>query len=130
MHEATIAESILKIASKKFKDTPYALRVLKIHVIAGEFRNVDRDSLEFAFDSLKSCFDGTDTCTLELEIIQARALCRAEQHPYHPEYERAYRCHLCGSGIGKLLCGEELDVVNMNLEAVAKEQGEHARVCG
>lgn len=118
MHEATIAESILKLISSKLKETPNATRVTRVHVIAGEFRNVDRESLEFAFDNLKNQFDGTDKCQLQLEMTAARALCKDQNHSYHPQADNAYRCSVCGNGIGKLVAGDELDIVNINLEAM------------
>jgi len=129
MHEATIAKSILEIVSKQIAKTPGALRALQVHVVAGQFRNVDRESLEFAFDSLKMLYQRTSGCELHLEMPSAIALCRDSQHAYHPCYQQAYCCPLCGSGIGKLVSGEELDVVNVSLETVLhEEQKDHARV--
>lgn len=121
MHEATIAESILKYISTKFKETPNATRVTKVHVIAGEFRNVDKESLAFAFDNLKEQYEGTAQCQLELEMTTAKALCKGLKHIYHPQAERAYRCNVCGNGIGRLVSGEELDIVNINLEALKSD---------
>lgn len=129
MHEATIAKSILEIVSRQIAQTPGALRAVQVHVVAGQFRNVDRESLEFAFDSLKMLDQGTSGCILQLEMRSATALCRDSQHSYQPCYQQAYRCPFCGSGIGKLISGEELDVVNVRLETILpEEQKDHARV--
>lgn len=121
MHEATIAQSILNIVSTKLKQTSNAAQALNVHVIIGEFRNVDPVSLQFAFDNLRSFYEGCAACTLQAEIIQAKALCRKELHLYHPQFEQGFCCTTCGAGIGELICGEELDVVAIKLEAAANQ---------
>ena len=137
MHEATVAQSILEIVSAKCRQTPNATRALRVHVIIGEFRNIDQESLQFAFESLRGLYDACSACQLEVDIVKAQAFCREEQHRYYPDFSRAYRCDVCESGIGSLLCGEELDVVNITLEGVLdkkekqrdqKENEDHARV--
>lgn len=124
MHEATMAQSILKIVSEKLGRTRNVASATRVQVKAGEFRNVDEESLQFAFDNLKGEYAGAENCALEMEIVSARALCNDGQHEYHPEYDHAYRCKICGSGIGKLLCGEELDVVSISLEIVEQKETE------
>ncbi len=127
MHEATIAQSILSIASSKLKKTPNADTVMKIQIIVGEFRNVDIESLEFAFDHLKDFHDGCSGCKLEAETIQAKAVCRSGTHTYRPSADNTFKCEICDAGIGKLLSGEELDVIGITLLSRQKEQPEHAR---
>lgn len=128
MHEATIAQSILNIASSKLKGTPNAESVVEIHIIVGEFRNVDIESLEFAFDQLKSLNPGCGACRLKADVVSSRAVCLKGDHVYHPEFERVFRCEICGDGIGKLLSGEELDVVGVTLLSNLREnQQENAR---
>jgi len=115
MHEASIADSILRLAANKMKATPNTASVKSVSVIVGEFRNVETDSLQFAFNSMKSMYDGLSNCQLELESIRPRALCSKNKHSYHPSYENRYCCEKCGSGIGKIVCGEELEVVKICL---------------
>ncbi len=106
-----------------------AVRALRVHVIVGEFRNVDSEALTFAFDSLKGLYNETTSCALELETISARALCHDHGHAYHPTLERAFSCEKCGSGIGELACGKELDIINISLEGIVdKERSNYARV--
>lgn len=129
MHEATIAQSILNIISKKLQDTPNTALVSSVHIIIGEFRNVDDESLRFAFDNLKGLYDGCSSCVLETEIIGATANCRGSNHLYHPNPANAFRCTECGDGIGSLVCGEELDVIQIALQSIANEEKDlYARV--
>lgn len=126
MHEATIAQSILSIACEKLEQTPKADAVLNIHVIIGEFRNVDIDSLQFVFDNLKDLYKGCGACKLEAELISAKALCQVNSHRYKPDFKNQFCCTECGAGIGNLTCGEELDVVNITLQAAKEEASEYA----
>ena len=126
MHEATIARSILNIVEKRIESLgPYA-RALRVEILCGEFRNVDPESLGFAFDSMKECSDSTADCRLDINLIKATARC-TNQHIYQPIGELAYRCPHCDGGIEKMLQGEELDVVNVVVE-VEKGEQQHARV--
>lgn len=115
MHEASIADSILRLAANKMKSTPNTAAVKSVSVIVGEFRNVETESLQFAFDSLKSMYEGLSHCELELESVKPRALCSKNKHHYSPCFQNKYCCDKCGSGIGKIVCGEELEVVKICL---------------
>ncbi len=126
MHEATIAKSILNIASAKLRRNQNAESVIKVQIIVGEFRNVDIESLQFAFDQLKELQDGCNSCKLEAETIQARAICVSGHHTYRPVLDNAFKCEVCGGGIESLLCGEELDVVGVTLLSKTEEELEHA----
>ena len=113
MHEATIAQSILEIAASKREKLPSGACAIKISVRIGEMRNVENDSLDFAFENLKSLYKGFEDCHLEMNLIKARACCRQANHQYNPRFENAFCCEQCGSGIGKLVAGEELDLVDV-----------------
>ena len=76
MHEATIAQSILDIVAAKLQKNCDANCVKTVAVRIGEFRNVDCDSLSFAFDSLKGLYCGLSDCELSLESIKTLAWCR------------------------------------------------------
>lgn len=129
MHEASIAQSILNILGVKFKQTPNISSALCVKVIIGEFRNVDSESLSFAFDNLKGLYDGCSGCILEVELIRARAYCSGIRHVYYPTFGNSFRCTECGAGIGQLLSGRELDIVSTTFEAaINKELGDCARI--
>ena len=123
MHEASIAQSILQIVTEKFEATPHSSAALSVHIIVGQFRNVDIASLQFAFDSLRGLYRGCQNCQLEAELIEAKAICLEQKHRYAPDFNHGFACTICRGPIGKLVCGEELDVVNITLEAntISKE---------
>ena len=127
MHEASIAESILKIARKRLTETRNAESVVSVRVLVGEFRNVEADSLSFAFDNLKGLYTGCSNCKLEMELVPLLAYCQSENHKYSPRFEDAYRCKICGSGIGKLIAGDELDIVGVTLQAMSMAQDKTVR---
>ncbi|PWT98645.1 MAG: hypothetical protein C5B53_06465 [Candidatus Melainabacteria bacterium] len=117
MHEATIAQSILDLAASKLEQIGGYNIALKICVKIGQFRNVDNHSLDFAFESLKSMYAGFESCRLEAQSVKAEAWCREGNHRYNPCFENAFCCERCGSGIGKIICGEELEFVDLITEA-------------
>jgi hydrogenase nickel insertion protein HypA len=117
MHETTIANSILEIVSAKCRTTPHSAAAVKVDVLVGEFRNVDPDSLRFAFENMRQFYPLCSSCQLHIEIAHAMAVCKTQDHRFSPQISTGFRCTHCGGPIGKLLCGEELDVVGITLEA-------------
>lgn len=129
MHEATIAQSILNIVTDRLKSVGVDACALSVEIVLGEFRNVDPESLSFAFDSMKDFCPATSNCRLDINVVNASALCSENAHNYRPVAELAYRCPACDGGIAKMVHGEELDVVNLIIE-VADEEKKHARIAG
>lgn len=115
MHEATIAVSILDHLVSRIDRSIQPVVAEAVYVSLGEFRNVDPESLKFAFDSLKREFPSCESCYLELKTIKATAVCRVNEHTYHASPMNAFRCEQCGSGIGRLVSGEELDITAITL---------------
>lgn len=92
-----------------------AIKSIKVRI--GAFRNVDPESLLFAFQSLKGESDLTRDCDLLIEPVSAVARCSISGHEYHPLAEEYYCCTICGGGIGELICGKELDIVEVKINA-------------
>lgn len=113
MHEATIAQAILERISNQLTCLQQASNACSVNVRVGEFRNVDPDSLSFAFNSLKHNYQACQTCALHLELIEARALCKDARHEYRASADNAYRCPECNSAIGAMVSGEELDITKI-----------------
>lgn len=130
MHESAIAKSILEIVAQRLQSLEAEANAHSVSVIFGEFRNVEPESVAFAFDNMKQFYPGTLNCRLSIDIIAAVAKCKDNNHKYHPLAVSAYRCPECGSGIGDLVQGEELDVVNVvvELEKPEAEKEEYARI--
>ena len=125
MHEAAIAQAILRKACQSFEQ--HQLRsghssssngelVSRIVVSVGEFRNVDPESLEFAFSALKKEYRSIEACQLDLVRVEALAVCSLEEHRYHPVPEHFFACTECGGSIKKLLKGDELDIISIEIE--------------
>lgn len=124
MHEATVALAILKRATETVEkrmnrdahgeeDT---IHVSKIVLQIGEFRNIDSESLEFSFSALRKDFPMMETTELEIKEIKAIALCSNQNHEFHAQPVNYFSCTTCGGGIGKLLTGKELDIINIEME--------------
>lgn len=109
MHEATIAQLILlrSIEIASIKNEP----IVSIRIRVGRFRNVDPESLLFAFQSLKREYDPTTNAELSIESVSALARCSIGGHQYHPSADDYYCCTICGGGIGELLNGKELEII-------------------
>ncbi|HEY9715693.1 MAG TPA: hydrogenase maturation nickel metallochaperone HypA [Chroococcales cyanobacterium] len=123
MHEAVIASSILNIAVANLKQiAPENGRVTAIDLSVGEFRNVEIESLRFAFDNLKLDHPGCESAVLVVNPVTAIGKCSGAGHVYVPRFDSAFRCPECGSGVGTLLAGEELDITNMELQATNREE--------
>lgn len=137
MHEATVASAILKralaTAETRAQKEKNAVRqsavdeqqlgdsfdffdVIEIVVNVGEFRNVDSESLEFAFSALRKDYSATKNTRLKVRNIPAIAACSVSNHEFHPESSNYFSCTICGGGIGELLSGNELDIVNISME--------------
>lgn len=129
MHESAIAKSILEIIHQRLSSLDGSANAQRVMVIFGEFRNADPESVQFAFDNMKGFFAGCSDCELLIQTIPAKAYCNDSKHVYHPMADVSYRCPDCGSGIGTLVQGEEMDVVNVvvEIDSMNKEK-ENARV--
>lgn len=119
MHEAKIASLILEKARTKVSLYPDASKVRVIELAIGKFRNVDIESLLFAFDSLKTDYSELSQSKLEIDEIEIKAQCQKNGHDYTVELFKNVSCPQCGSGIGALLSGQELEIRKIQLEAQA-----------
>ncbi len=122
MHELSIAESVVRIASAHAGGR----RVTKVELKVGHLRQVVPSALEFSFELVA---DGTpvEGAELEIEIVPAAGRCRkcgreSEQDgfPLH--------CGACGSLDIEVTGGEELLVDSLELEdeALATSGGTRA----
>jgi hydrogenase nickel incorporation protein HypA/HybF len=110
MHELSIADAIVTIASRHAKGRP----VSRVDVKVGYLRQVVPDSLQFAFELITQ---GTelDGAELVLEEVPARVRCRTcgtgtelTEFPAH--------CGACGGFDVEVTAGEELLVDSIEVE--------------
>ncbi|MBX9670440.1 MAG: hydrogenase maturation nickel metallochaperone HypA [Candidatus Obscuribacterales bacterium] len=139
MHEAAVAHAILRRAlqtvyppssatddlvrcASRIDENEGALEkepdinVIRILIDVGEFRNIDPESLEFAFTSLRKEFASTRNAKLEIRPVKALAICTIHEHEYRPTADQYFSCTSCGGGIKKLILGEELNIVSIEIE--------------
>lgn len=112
MHELSIAESVVRIASRQADGR----RVTKVHMKVGYLRQVVPSALAFSFGLVA---EGTpvEGAELEMEEIPVTGECRncgAESRlAGFP-----LLCAVCGSANLRILSGEELLVESLELEEV------------
>lgn len=114
MHELSIAESVVRIASKHADGR----RVAAVHIRVGHLRQVVPSALEFAFELL---IGGTplEGAKLEIEAVPAAGTCRkcgaaGEVGPF------PLSCPRCGGLDLDLTAGEELLVEELELEELVE----------
>lgn len=110
MHEMSIATAILRKVRERLRQLDPSVEVSEVHITVGTFRNVDPESLQFAFDFLKSGYVDCAKSRLVLEVVDARAICREKGHEFRFGPQSSYRCPVCGSQAGELVAGEELEI--------------------
>jgi hydrogenase nickel incorporation protein HypA/HybF len=112
LHELSIAESVVQIASRHANGR----RVTKVWLKVGHLRQVVPSALTFGFELVA---EGTpvEGAELELENVPATGLCsdcgvesRLQSFPL--------QCGVCGGFDLELLSGEELFVESLELEEV------------
>lgn len=119
MHEAALAQIIAQKACDRVSAIQDAEAVGAVYLRVGEFRNVDPQSLEFAFDNIKVLYDRCQTAELKIETVKPRAICQFS-HVYSACPALQYRCPYCSGAVKKFLNGEELEIVG--IEFVMKSE--------
>ena len=110
MHELSIAENIVEIINENASGHA-AVQSVKVRI--GKLANVVLDSLEFCFTAITKGTRFEDT-KLEIENINILAHCRC--CGVDSEIEGfLFQCKSCGSTDVKLLSGDELKVVEIEI---------------
>ncbi|MBW1730085.1 MAG: hydrogenase maturation nickel metallochaperone HypA [Deltaproteobacteria bacterium] len=113
MHEMSIAQSLLEIIRDEMKKhDAKVLRSVRLHI--GKLTAIVPESLSFCFEIMTT---GTDLegAKLIMEIIPLVGHCEA----CHREFEiqdYAFTCPHCGSPDIKTISGEDLSIVEMEVE--------------
>ncbi len=111
MHEASLAENMLKLAAKAAGDR--ALSVKAVVVSVGALSGVMTDALTFAFDAMKKGM-GLENALLKIEPSQVVARCRSCEREYAPE-GFPFICPQCQSNAFDIIGGEEVFVKELEL---------------
>ncbi len=98
MHEFSIAQNIVEMLTQAVEENGLA-RVDTVTVEAGELRQIVPESLQMAFDALKSedrsCAE-IKNCRLRLTVVPQNAICTDCHREFHPE-DLCYICPYCES---------------------------------
>jgi hydrogenase nickel incorporation protein HypA/HybF len=110
MHELSIAESVVRIASEHAAGR----RVVKVELRVGHLRQVVPSALSFAFE-LVARGTPVEGAALEIEEVPAAGVCRAcEAETPLPRFPLS--CRRCGGLDVEVTRGEELLVDSLELE--------------
>ncbi len=112
MHELSIAEEIINIASQ-YVGADNKAEVLSVFVEIGKLSNILPDSLEFCFDAL---IGDTQLKGAKLIITEIPATVECEDCRNISEIENViFYCKKCGSPKVKLIKGNELKVIELEI---------------
>jgi len=113
MHELSVSESILDIASRHAVQAG-ASRVTDVHLVIGRLSSFVDDSIQFYWDFLSE----NTICAgavLHFERVPARLLCLNCQHEYTLDAQLE-PCPACHSPQIKVLTGEEFRVDSIEIQ--------------
>jgi hydrogenase nickel incorporation protein HypA/HybF len=113
MHEVSLAQSIVEIVADQRERTPFTC-VRSVTVAVGRLSFVDADALAFAWSAVTS---GTvaDGARLVIQRPPGAATCTSCAHEIELT-SRAAACPRCGSDAWVAHGGEELRVVELDVE--------------
>ncbi|HDG98853.1 MAG: hydrogenase maturation nickel metallochaperone HypA [Deltaproteobacteria bacterium] len=113
MHEMSIAQSLLDIIKEEMaKNDAKVLRTVRLHI--GQLTAIVPESLSFCFEVMTA---GTELegAKLIMEIIPLVGHCQSCDRDFQIE-NYAFACPYCQSTDIKTVSGEELSIVEMEVE--------------
>lgn len=113
MHELSVAQAVLDLVRRHVPDDQ-AGAVRAVSVRLGQMSGVVADSLDFCFGAIVAGtpFSGA---SLAIEHVPARARCEACAHEFDIDVA-VFRCPSCAGPHVRLISGDELQVVAVELE--------------
>ncbi|RKQ64000.1 hydrogenase-3 nickel incorporation protein HypA [Thermovibrio guaymasensis] len=115
MHETSIAMGLLN-SLEELAEREKAKRVVKVKVKIGKLSGIVVDSFVFAFNALKEQSQKLKETELVVEEVPITYRCKDCNHTFQTESVFFPECPKCGSLKLELISGEELEVVNAELE--------------
>lgn len=123
MHELSIARSIVETVKQSVAEEDLG-KVRSVNMRIGDLAGVLAGSLEFCYQVLTA------------DTLLSESFLRIERVPFQIECQECGRssinergfaiCPLCGSGRTKLLSGDELDIVGIELNEIPETAHERA----
>lgn len=112
MHEMSVAQNIVDIV-RQYVPGGQAVRVATVRVRVGSLSGIVTDSLDFCFSAIVA-----DTplgrARLDIERVPAACECQDCGVRFEPAY-LIFLCPMCGSGRARLISGNDLQVVHVEL---------------
>lgn len=105
MHEAGIAASILEIAERQAQVRP----IMRVYLKLGELTGVVPDSLQFAFEALRTQTRCAQEAELEISIVPLSGHCPECDWTGQPERTYCLACPVCENPV-TILTGREMQV--------------------
>jgi hydrogenase nickel incorporation protein HypA/HybF len=112
MHELSIAQALVEQV-EEVRSRHGGQAVISVGVRIGSWRLVVPESLEFYY-SLLTRGTSLEGSRLEMDTVEARGLCPACGETF-PVEAPLIVCPLCGGVGGDLVCGQELQLVSVEL---------------
>lgn len=113
MHEMSIAEGILHIALEYAKENQ-AKKVAKVALRLGEMAGIERESLAFCWESVRTGTIAEDA-TLAIENVPLIGRCTSCGEEGRVERYN-FICPICKAGVLEIISGRELQVAYLEME--------------
>jgi hydrogenase nickel incorporation protein HypA/HybF len=113
MHEMSIAQSMLDIVKEEMvRHNATALRSVRVHI--GQLSAIVPESLAFCFEVMVAGSD-LEGARLITEVIPLRGTCLDCSESFQIE-NYAFECPHCGSADIKTIAGQDLSIVEMEVD--------------
>ena len=114
MHEMGIAMEVANIAAASIPEHMKGAKIEAVNIKVGRLSAVVPDSLRFCFDII---IKDTPHATAKLNIEQVPVVTRCEDCSHEwTVTEPVFVCTKCNSGNIRILSGQELEIVSIELE--------------
>lgn len=120
MHEMSVAQNILDIV-RQHVPAERAPAVTSVRVRVGGLSGIIADSLEFCFSAIVA-ETPLGRARLEIERVAAACDCQDCSARFEPEH-LIFLCPGCGSGRARLISGNDLQVVHVELDETPATAG-------
>ena len=113
MHEMSIAQSLIDIITEEMvKNNASTLRSVRLNI--GQMSAVVPDSLSFCFEVITT---GTELegARLDMDVIPLEGVCRKCEDKFQIE-DYAFACPACGSTEIEVIGGQDLSIVEMEVD--------------
>lgn len=113
MHELSVTESVLEIATRHAKKAK-ATKVTDIYLVIGRLSSIVDDSVMFYWDMIS---EGTicEYAQLHFKRIPAELVCLECDHKYQL-MEELTPCPNCGSARVRVLSGDEFNIESIEIQ--------------